>query len=290
MNEAEEEWRPGFHRVTSPSNPIVKQLSALSAKKKERDRTGLFLGEGLKLVRDALETGFRVHDFIASADSLQEGAVADTAAAVKGAGGRVLSVSRPVLEKLSRRDNPHSVIGVFEQRLAPRKEIGREGLWIGLDRIRDPGNLGTILRTADAAGVAGVALIGECCDPFSLETVRASMGSFFHVPLATADEAAFLAAANANSARLLGTHLSATEDFREADYTPPLVLVMGNERQGLTDALAEACDGLLRIPMREGADSLNLAVATGLMIYEALKHPQNAAALGKAQPLRSTGR
>ncbi|WP_026381422.1 TrmH family RNA methyltransferase [Afifella pfennigii] len=264
---------PGaFHRVDSPANPIVKDLRALTAKK-ERDRTGLFLGEGLKLVRDALAAGFEVVDLIAAADSL-EGPVGESAAEVKARGGRVLAVSHKVLEKLSRRDNPQTVIGVFKKRLAGAEEIGARGIWIGLERIRDPGNLGTIIRTADAAGAAGIVLIGECCDPFSLEAVRASMGSFFHVPLALAREEAFLAAARANGARLLGTHLSARRDFRQADYSPPLILLMGNERQGLTERLAAACDELLRIPMRGKADSLNLAIATGLFVYEALRQDQ----------------
>jgi len=262
---------PGaYHRVDSPANPIVKELRALSMKK-ERDRTGLFLGEGLKLVRDALAAGFTVTDFIASAESLSEGPVGETAAEVKARGGRILAVGHKVLEKLSRRENPQTVIGVFQKRLARPEEIGAAGFWIGLDRIRDPGNLGTIVRTADAVGASGIALIGECCDPFSLEAVRASMGSFFHVPMALAGEAEFLAAAKANGARILGTHLSAMQDFREADYSPPAILLMGNERQGLTDSLAAACDELLLIPMRGKADSLNLAIATGLVAYEAYR-------------------
>ncbi|MBZ8132955.1 RNA methyltransferase [Afifella sp. IM 167] len=274
-----ERGTPGaFHRVDSPANPIVKELRALSMKK-ERDRTGRFLGEGLKLVRDALLAGFVVEDLIASADSLSEGPVGETAAEVKARGGRILAVSHKVLEKLSHRENPQTVIGVFRKRLAKPEEIGGGGFWIGLDRIRDPGNLGTILRTADAVGAAGIALVGECCDPFSLEAVRASMGSFFHVPLALADETAFLAAARANGARILGTHLSATQDFRGADYSAPVILLMGNERQGLTESLARACDELLLIPMRGKADSLNLAIATGLVSYEAYR--RSAVADGK---------
>jgi TrmH family RNA methyltransferase len=192
-------------------------------------------------------------------------------ARTKAGGGTVLEVSGQVLEKISRRENPQTVIGVFRQRFAPETAIGREGIWVALDRVRDPGNLGTIIRTADAAGVAGVALVGACVDPFGVETVRATMGSIFHVPVARTGEEGLIAQARRHGARLLGTHLSGTVDYREADYRQPLVLLMGNEQQGLTETLAAACDELVRIPMRGKADSLNLAVSTALMIYEALR-------------------
>jgi TrmH family RNA methyltransferase len=138
--------------------------------------------------------------------------------------------------------------------------------------VRDPGNLGTIVRTADAAGMRGVALVGAHCDPFGLESVRATMGSIFHVPLARIGEDALVAQAKRLRARLIGTHLTAAAiDYRKADYRPPLILLMGNEQRGLTDKLAAACDAVVRIPMRGKADSLNLAVSTGLMIYEAVR-------------------
>jgi TrmH family RNA methyltransferase len=177
-----------------------------------------------------------------------------------------------VLEKITRRENPQSVVGVFRQRFAPETEIGKGGIWVALDRVRDPGNLGTILRTADAAGMRGVALVGASCDPFSLEAVRATMGSIFHMPLARISEDGLIAQAKRSGARLIGTHLTAAAiDYRNADYSPPLILLMGNEQQGLTERLSAACDVLVRIPMRGKADSLNLAVSTGLMIYEALR-------------------
>nr|WP_205520986.1 RNA methyltransferase [Propylenella binzhouense] len=239
--------------------------------KKYRDETGLFLAEGRKLVRDALDGGWPVHTLVFQAEQANDPAVGQLAAEVKAAGGTVLEVSEAVLGKIARRDNPQTVIGVFRQSFAPSERIGAGGLWVALDRVRDPGNLGTIVRTADAAGVAGVALVGQCCDPFALETVRATMGSIFHVPLARASEEALVAHASRSGHRLIGTHLSATEDYRGADYSPPAILVMGNEQQGLSDSLARACDLLVRIPMRGKADSLNLAVSTGLMIYEALR-------------------
>ena len=261
--------RPGeVRRIESLTNPLVKEARALTLKK-HREASGLFLAEGLKLVRDGLEGGWRPHLLLYGAEASR--AAADAAARARAEGAQVVETTSAVLAKIARRDNPQAVIGVFEQRTAPLSSVGRDGLWIALDRVRDPGNLGTILRTADAAGAAGVALVGESCDPFSVEAVRATMGSIFHVPLARADPDAFVAQVRRARARLVGTHLAGSRDYRTADYSAPCVLLMGNEQQGLTDHLAGACDALVRIPMRGRADSLNLAVATGILVYEALR-------------------
>ena len=260
-----------FKKISSLSNPLVKDIRGLQLKK-HRDESGLFIAEGQKLVRDAVDGGWPIHMLAYSASLADDASVGGLAAETKAAGGAVLEVSAQVLEKITRRENPQNVIGVFRQRYAPESTIGSEGIWVALDRVRDPGNLGTIVRTADAAGVKGVALVGAHCDPFGLEAVRATMGSIFHVPLARVGENMLIEQAKRHRARLIGTHLSAAAtDYRSADYSPPLILLMGNEQQGLTRKLAEACDALARIPMRGKADSLNLAVSTGLMIYEAAR-------------------
>ena len=259
-----------YKKVTSVSNPLVKDIRSLH-QKKHRDAGRLFLAEGQKLVRDALDAGWSIRTLIYGAQSADDPAIGALAAKTKASGGLVMEVTRQILEKISRRDNPQAVLGVFGQRLAELAEVGRDGLWVALDRVRDPGNLGTIVRTCDGAGVKGVVLVGETCDPFSLETVRATMGSLFHVPLVRAGETGFIAHMRSAPARLVGTHLHAQADYRGADYGQPLVLMMGNEQQGLTDALSQACDLRVRIPMVGQADSLNLAVSTGLMIYEALR-------------------
>ncbi|WP_181707944.1 TrmH family RNA methyltransferase [Chthonobacter rhizosphaerae] len=256
-------------QITSLTNPIVKDIRGL-ALKKHREETGLFLGEGLKLVTDALEEGWPVHTILFAAATRGQEAVMRAAATVHARGGMVLDVSEQVLGKITRRDNPQMVVGVFRQKLTPLAEVRpREGdIWVALEQVRDPGNLGTIVRTADSVGAKGVILVGETCDPFSMEAVRATMGSLFHVPLVRTGRDAFLAWAKTSGARLVGTHLKATADYRSVASTAPTVLVMGNEQQGLSDALAEACAVRVKIPMWGKADSLNLAVATGVMLYE----------------------
>jgi TrmH family RNA methyltransferase len=263
-----------FKKITSLANPLVKEIRALQ-QKKHRDESGLFLAEGQKLVHDAVDGGWRVEMLAYAAASAGEAAIGVLAAETKASGGTVLEVSSQVLEKITRRENPQNVMGVFRQHFTPESEIGNGGIWVALDRVRDPGNLGTIIRTADAAGLRGVVVVGASCDAFGLEAVRATMGSIFHVPLARTSEDGLIAQARRRGARLIGTHLTAAAiDYRKADYSPPLILLMGNEQQGLTEKLSGACDALVRIPMRGKADSLNLAVSTALMIYEALRSSQ----------------
>ncbi|MEP9386711.1 RNA methyltransferase [Mesorhizobium sp. KR9-304] len=256
--------------VTSLANPLVKDIKALSLKK-FRDQQNAFMAEGLKLVIDALDLGWSIRTLVFAKSARGNPAVEKVAARTVAAGGTVLEVSEKVLTAITRRDNPQAVVGVFAQKLMPLKGIspGEGDVWVALDRVRDPGNLGTIIRTADAVGAKGVILVGETTDPFSLETVRATMGSIFAVPVAKASQEAFLAWRKGFSGLVAGTHLKGAVDYRTVDFgAQPVLLVMGNEQQGLTDELAAGCDRLLRIPQAGRADSLNLAVATGVMLFE----------------------
>lgn len=256
--------------VTSLANPIVKDLRSLNLKK-YRDQQGVFLAEGLQLVNDALDHGWRIKTLIFAKSGKGNKMVEQVAARTFAMGGLVLEVTEKVISAITRRDNPQVVAGVFEQQYQPLNGISpAEGdVYVALDRARDPGNLGTIIRTADAAGAKGVILIGETTDPYSLETVRATMGSVFSVPLYKASDTEFLNWRKGFSGLVVGTHLKGAVDYRTIPYKKkPVILMMGNERQGLPDILAESCDKLARIPQEGRADSLNLAIATGIMLYE----------------------
>ncbi|MDD9333098.1 MAG: RNA methyltransferase, partial [Bartonella sp.] len=172
---------------------------------------------------------------------------------------------------ITHRDNPQTVVGIFKQQWHPIEKIIRQvdDVYIALDRVRDPGNLGTIIRTADAAGAKGIILIGETTDPFSPETVRATMGSIFSVPLYRCNESTFLNWSTHFRGMIIGTHLKGSADYRTIDFkNGPIILLMGNEQQGLSDVLLNHCNNLARIPQCGHADSLNLAVATAIMLYE----------------------
>jgi len=255
-------------QITSLTNPTVKAVRALHLRK-EREESGLFLAEGLKIVIEAIELGHAPSILLYGPDAAQHPMLRKAVAATQDAKGEVIEVSREVLEKVSRRDNPQAVIAVFPQIFTALNKIDAASApcWVALQAVRDPGNLGTIIRTADSAGCGGVILVGDCTDPYSVEAVRATMGSVFAVKIAKATVEDFLAWRKSWPGSVAGTLLSATTDYRAADYRKPTMILMGNEQQGLPPDLAAACDVTVKIPMRGRADSLNLSVATGIMIY-----------------------
>ncbi len=267
-----------FKEITSTANPVIKEIRGL-ALKKNRDASGTFMAEGLKLVCDAVEKGWTIRTLIfgkklAGEDELKA-RVDALAAKVHAHGGNILEVSDKVLSSITKRDNPQMVVGIIEQKWHRLEEVKplRSGLWVALDRVRDPGNLGTIIRTADAVGADGVLLIGQVTDVFALEAVRATMGSIFHMKVARASEEQFLKWRKGWPGIIVGTHLEGAVDHRSINYADnPVMVLMGNEQQGLPDNLARTCDYLALIAMDGAADSLNLAIATGIMLFEARRH------------------
>ncbi len=257
-------------KVTSLANPTVKAARALHMRK-AREETGRFLAEGLKIVTEAVELGRAPRILLYSAEAATHPLLRRAVAETEAAGGEAIEVSHDILGKVSRRENPQTVVAVLDQAFAPLTSLvpTAASCWVALEAVRDPGNLGTIVRTADAAGCGGVILVGDCCDPHSVEAVRATMGSIFATPIARATTAEFLAWREVWPGSVVGTLLTATTDFRSAAYARPSLILMGNEQAGLTPTLAAACDVAVKIPMRGRADSLNLAVATGIMIYAA---------------------
>ncbi len=274
--------KPGrVEEITSTANPRIKAIKAL-AMKKNRDSENLFVCEGLKLATDALDAGWSIKTLLysknAAGDDGLRGRIEALSTKARARGSDILITSDKVLTALTRRDNPQAVVAVVEQKLASPDEIQCDPgtTWIALDRVRDPGNLGTIIRTCDALGAQGVILVGQTTDPFALETVRATMGSLFHTHLFKMDEESFIELAQSwrkTGGQLVGTHLNGAVDHRSIDYSQaPQILLMGNEQQGLTDDLAATCTHLALISMNGRADSLNLSVATGIMLFEAQRH------------------
>ena len=254
--------------ITSLTNDTIKSIRALSMKK-AREQTGTFLAEGLKFIGEALDQGQAPRQLLIGRDARPHPLLDRARAETLEAGGEVIVVTHEILEKVSRKDNPQTVLAVFAQQFLPLDQIDPDSrpCWVALEQVRDPGNLGTIIRTADAAGCGGVILIDDCVDPFSVEAVRATMGSIFAVSVSRATRAEFLAWRDRWPGSVVGTRLDATHDYRAAPYRHPTLILMGNEQAGLTDELAAACDLTVKIPMRGRADSLNLAIATGIMVY-----------------------
>lgn len=257
--------------ITAFSNPLVKQVRGLRDKKHRR-REGLFMAEGLRILTEAHEAGFvpRILFFAGKAPPhpLLDALIGETEAA----GGEAIATTVDILHKLSGKDNPQTVIGVYAEFDTALARIDRSAasIWIVAQSLRDPGNLGTILRTGDAVGAGGLILVDECVDPFSVEAVRATMGALFTQSIATATWDEFVAWLRSGPAELIGTSLNATQDFRTPRYGRPAFILVGNEAQGLPAPYEAACDTLVKIPMLGKADSLNAAVATAVMAYEVL--------------------
>ncbi len=255
--------------ITSPANADIKLLRSLHERKYRR-QTGLFLAEGMRICLDAVQLGFAPKKLVYVKGREADKGMAELIAACSSNGGRVMPVPQSLLARISRKDNPQMVIGAFVQKQSNLKDIRHDAqsCWIGLDRVRDPGNLGTIMRTADAVSARGIILIDECTDPFSVESVRASMGAIFNVSVIQTTTAEFTSWAAGWPGQIIGTALPASTDYRQANWQKPLILLMGNEQAGLTTSLSGLCTQLVRLPMKGRSDSLNLAVATGICLYE----------------------
>ena len=254
--------------ISSRNNPTVKAIRALRDRK-ERQRTGLFFVEGIRIVGEAAQLGGEIESVIVAPDLLQSTFALDTVRGLKDK-AQIVEVSREVFESLSDKAGPQGLGAVIRQRWHPLSALAKQAapqFFVALDSPQDPGNIGTILRTADSAGASGVILLGPSADPYDGSAVRASMGAIFAQPLARASVEEFAAWKRQYGFTVIGTSDKAALDYRACNYTAPLVLLMGSEREGLPNALAALCDTMVRIPMLGRSDSLNLAVATGVMLY-----------------------
>jgi RNA methyltransferase, TrmH family len=255
--------------ISGFSNPLVKRVRSLR-EKKYRKQEGLFLAEGLRILTEAREAG-HLPEMLFHADTATLHPLAQILAReMLEQGCEVIQTSADILSKISGKSNPQTVVGVYRDIDIPLDSLDRSisDIWIVAQSLRDPGNLGTILRTGDAVGAGGLILIDDCVDPFSVEAVRASMGATFTQSIVQARWTEFLTWLRAGSGQLVGTSLRTDQDYQQPQYAAPTFLLVGNEAQGLPADYEDACDLLVKIPMMGKADSLNAAVATAVMAYE----------------------
>ena len=255
-------------QVTAFSNSTVKLLRSLREKKARRSE-GLFLAEGLRILTEARDSGMLPEIVAFSPEGARHPLAAEIIAATEAAGGDAIETSADILSKMSGKANPQMLLGAYRQPDTSLDRIDRTKapLWIVAQALRDPGNIGTVLRTGDAVGAGGLILVDDCADPYSVEAVRASMGALFTQEIATARWPEFIAWLRGGEGQLVGTSLKATHDYLEAEYRQPCFLLIGNEQQGLPADYEAACDLLVKIPMAGRADSLNAAMATAVMAF-----------------------
>jgi TrmH family RNA methyltransferase len=259
--------------LISPSNPKIKQIRALR-QRKERDETGLFVVEGIRHVGEAISAGAKIDLICYSPDLLTSDYARGLIDQQEEHGIPVYAVAGEVFSTLANKDNPQGLLAVVH-----RPQLALEHLtpdtfpWgVALVSPQDPGNVGAILRTVDAVGASGLLLLDHRADPYHPSAVRASLGTLFWYPVVTASFGEFVAWARKHSYAIYGTSAHGNVSYQEVErYSRPVILLMGSEREGLTHEQASVCQHLIRLPMRGHATSLNLAVATGVMLYAMLE-------------------
>ena len=257
--------------ITGFSNPTVKYLRSLRDKK-HRKRAGQFLVEGLRLLEDARVSGHIPRQLVMAEGRDTHPLLGQLEAAVLDTGGEIITTTPDILSKITGKSNAQSVVGVFNEfdTSLVRLDRASASIWLVAQDLRDPGNLGTMLRTGDAVGAGGLILIDDCADPFSAEAVRASMGAVFTQGLAQARWHDFVAWLRKGDGQLVAASLRDAVPYRGAAYEAPCFILVGNESQGLPETYEAECDLRVTMPMRGRADSLNAAVAGAVLAYEVL--------------------
>jgi TrmH family RNA methyltransferase len=255
--------------ITSHSNARVKFLRKLHTRK-ERQKTGLFYLEGIRIVAEAIQQRRGLQEIVIAPELLNSEFALQLVNDEQTNGVQVLEVSADVFLSISGKEHPQGIAAVCKQRWETLENIYPKNgdLWIALDSVQDPGNLGTILRTADAVGACGLILLDQSTDPYDPTAIRASMGAIFSQHLVQTDFDVFLSWIKKVGISVIGTSGTSATDYQSIVYSSPLVLLMGSEREGLQSFHLEVCDEVVRIPMVGNSDSLNLSIATGVVLYE----------------------
>lgn len=255
--------------ITSPDNSKIKEVIKLRDKKKDRDTSGFFIAEGLKLVREAPV------DMVRTLFCTEE-IYKDNSGFLEKFSGKTEFVSEKVFGKMCDTDTPQGILAVIRKKEYSIESLMAEGgappLILFLEDIRDPGNLGTIIRMSEAAGVTGVIMSRGTTDIYNPKTVRSTMGSVYRVPFAyTEDFQGALMQAKKNDITLYATLPGGEKNCWEQDYKKPCGFLIGNEAAGLTEKSAATADQKVLIPMAGKVESLNAAIATSVLCFEAAR-------------------
>jgi RNA methyltransferase, TrmH family len=261
-------------QITSPANDRIKFIRRLR-ERKAREETGLFFIEGLRIVAEAVQQGAPIQTLVAAPDLLKSAYARELVIKCQSEGIEVIEVNSQVFERLSLKEGPQGLAAVVRQTFAKLEEVNflvsdqpASRTWVALDSVADPGNLGTILRTHDGVGGEGVILLDQSTDPYDPSSARASMGALFSQRLVKTDFSTFARWIKQAKIPLIGTSGAAHQDYASVRYPDPCILLMGSERQGLQESQLALCDEIVAIPMVGASDSLNLSVATAVVLYE----------------------
>ncbi|WP_422445419.1 23S rRNA (guanosine(2251)-2'-O)-methyltransferase RlmB [Thermoanaerobacterium sp. DL9XJH110] len=252
----------------------VKLIKSLRDSRNSRRNNKLFFVEGSRSVCEAVESDYDL-DFIVVSDGFlhRYNGFFNKLVAKLNSGIRVYKTSKEIYESLSDTVSPQGILAVVKIKSYQIEDIPeRDFLVVALDRIKDPGNMGTIIRTADAAGASAIVTNKGCVDIFNPKVIRSTMGSIFHLPFVEVEDlTGTLMCLKRRGGRVVATHLKAERCYYDVDYTKPMILVMGKEDEGVSREILEISDEVIKIPMPGKAESLNVSVANGIVLFEAVK-------------------
>ncbi len=257
--------------ITGFSNPLIKRVRSLR-EKKHRKREYKFIAEGLRILTEAREAGYIPEMIFLDQNQKEHPLATILCDTVESNGGDIIETNREIIAKITGKDNAQMAVGIFADIDISLNNINRNDadIWMAVQDMRDPGNLGTMMRTCDAVGGGGLFLIDDCTDPFSVETIRASMGAIFTQKIVKCSWDEFIAWKQSGPGQLIGTSLKSDNDYQAISYQTPAFVLTGNEAQGLPLDYEQCCDILVKMPMKGKADSLNAAISSAVMSYEVL--------------------
>ena len=244
--------------ITSKDNPLIKELQKLKSKK-GRVKSGEFILDGYRIVKHAIESKVSISKIIVESSFLEHHTIEYD--------GEIVSVPMSLFKLLVETETPQGILAVVKM---SEKTI-TEGPVLYLDHVQDPGNLGTLIRTADAAGFKGVMLSTGCTDPYSQKSLRSSMGSILSIPVIVNQSLEDLVCLDY---KLYGAALEGGEPYKNLSYEKNMVLIIGNEGNGISDSILEAVDKRVFIPMHGDVESLNASIAGGILMFEIAACPR----------------
>jgi TrmH family RNA methyltransferase len=254
--------------ITSPSNPTIKFIRSLR-QRKDRESAGFFYVEGIRLIGEAVRTHQQFKHVIVCYELLDSSFGKELVETIEKKEIDLISVPESIFNSFSLKEGPQGIAAVLEENWGDLKDLSiKKGLWVALDSIQDPGNLGSIMRTLDAADGQGIILLGKSTDPYHPTSVRASMGGIFSQVIIKCSFEDFSKWKEGSTYPLIGTWCDEGLNYRRYNYPKDMILLMGSEQKGLSSKHKKICDGVVTIPMKGSVDSLNLSNATSIVLFE----------------------
>lgn len=257
--------------ITSKDNEIIKYAVKLMKSAKFRREERLFTAEGVRICRDGVLSGVGVEQFLYTRDAMEK--YSDDYDRIKAASSSSVEISKSLFEKISDTKTPQGFFCIFNMLDKPSfpYTINKQGVYVALENLQDPSNIGTVLRTAEALGIDGIILSANCCDIYSPKVVRGSMGAVFRIPFYIAENfTGFVDNLTRRGFNTYGSTPHNADSITDIDFDSGVMLI-GNEGNGLTEQALAACSRRVKIPMQGRAESLNAAAAAGILMWEMLR-------------------